>query len=130
FFGLEGSHAILKMIRHAKEFHKPYEKLLASERCKWKIGDRLTANVTVAGPKLRCELSNGVKLVAVDKTYPNGKVALVADVPTLYHRVKVTTNVEAKREIDLAISERRRTEADLQSRNPKPVVWRKIKTAD
>jgi len=132
FVGVEGSLALLKIVRHESAFKKPFEKTLATAPCAWKPGDRLTATVSVTGSQLKASLVNGklpaAELNADDDTYAYGKVALVADVPTVYHRVKVTATAATKATIDQAIAKRDAEEAALQAANPKPVVWRKIKT--
>lgn len=152
FFGVDGDQAILKMVRHATAFRKPYEKVLARKNCQWEPGRRLVAKVTVRGARIRAELSLGAEvstgvtgavgetlstgeklhnvatLTAEDATYAQGRIALSADAPTMYHRVTVSTDVATKRKIDHAIAQRQREEAALQQANPKPVVWRKIET--
>jgi hypothetical protein len=133
FFGVEKGRAVLRLVRHESAFRKPFEKMLAEAPCDWKPGDRLTASVKVAGPKVSARLADGksldVAIDATDDTFAAGKVALVADVPTLYHRVRITTSRATKAAIDEAIAQRDAEEAALQAANPKPVVWRKIKTS-
>ncbi len=132
FFGVDGQRAVLRLVRHETAFRTPYEKTLAELPCAWKAGDRLKAVVSVTGSKLVASLSDVKSLAAaietVDDSYPSGKVALLADVPTVYHTVKITTTADTKAAIDRAIAERDAEQAALQAANPKPVVWRKIKT--
>ncbi len=128
FFGVDGSEAILKMVRHATAYHKPYEKVLARAECNWTPGQYLTAKVTVAEDHIRAELDNGTVLEADDATYPRGKVALTADVPTRYGHVTVTTTRAAAKRFEAHRTQREAALRRLQDASPKPVVWKKIKT--
>ena len=128
FFGVNGSKAVLKMVRHATGFHKPYEKILAQADCSWEAGKYLTADVTVEGSHIKAELSDGTILEADDAVYPKGKVGLTADVPTRYKNIKITTTSGEKNNIDKLIAQKQQEEEKLQAANPKPVVWKKIKT--
>ncbi len=47
FFGVQGQKAILKMVRDATGFHKPYEVVLAQKACAWTSGKYLTAQMDV-----------------------------------------------------------------------------------
>lgn len=128
FFGVDGPRAVLKMVRHATAFRKPYEKVLAEAPCNWSPGERLTATISVSGKSIHVKLVPDIEFEVEDETYPVGKVALTADIPTVYHHVAVTTDASTKAGIDRAIAEREQEEISLQSANPKLVVWRKIKT--
>lgn len=128
FFGVNGPKAILKMVHHAAGFHKPYEKILAQSDCSWSPGQYLTAKVKVEAGHIRAELSDGTILEADDTTYLKGKVALMSDVPTRYSNVKVTTTAAEKKRFLACAAERQRELDNLQAANPRPVVWKKIKT--
>jgi len=69
FFGVDGPKAILKMVRHATAYHKPYEKILAEKDCSWLAGRYLEATVEVKGSHIRAELNNGTVLEADDSTH-------------------------------------------------------------
>ena len=128
FFGVAGSQAVLKMVRHETAFHKPYEEILAQTNCSWSPGDRLTATVTVQGESIRAQLNDGPALTAEDPTYRQGRIGLMADVPTHYLQVKVTTSPEQQKEL-LAVKARREEELRrLRDANPRPVVWKKLNT--
>ena len=128
FFGVIGDEAVLKMVKHATAFHKPYEKILAKADCKWTPGQYLTAKVTVTGSHITAFLSNGVKLEADDTTYPHGKIALLSDVPTIFKSVTVTTGAKEYKKLKKSIAKREDKLARLQAANPKPVLWKKIDT--
>ena len=96
FAGVQGQKAILKMVRDATGFHKPYEVMLAQKPCSWTPGKYLTAQVDVNDSRIRAQLSNGVLLEAEDKTYPQGKIGLMSDVPTRYKNVAVMATPKEK----------------------------------
>jgi len=116
------------MVRHGTGFRQPYEKVLAKKEVEWVPGGYYTAVVEVNGDLIQARIDDLVSLTARDNTYPLGKVALLADVPTRYRYVGVDTSVREKQRIDKVISERRREERQLQDENPNPVVWKKFST--
>jgi hypothetical protein len=135
FFGVNGSKAILKMVRHATAYHKPYELTLAQKEFSWTPGAYLTAVVEVEGSHIRALLSqrspkdnDTVSLEADDKTYSQGKIALMSDVPTRYKDIKVTITPEEKRRLQERVAGRQRELAQLQAANPRPIVWKKAGT--
>ncbi len=128
FFGVNGGEAHLLLLNHGTGYRQSTVKTLAKSPCAWKVGDELTATVTVEGPRIRAALSNGVTLSAEDATFPQGRIGLLADVPTRFLDVKVTMSSEARRRADAAIQERDATEARLQAANPRMVVWKKFHT--
>ncbi|HUU27617.1 MAG TPA: hypothetical protein VM123_07385 [archaeon] len=129
FFGLDGPKALLKMVRHATDFHKPYEKVLAGEDFAWETGKYYTAVIRVQGGSIQASLEGGPKLEAVDNTYPHGKVGLTSDVPARYKQVTVTTSAGEKKRIEELKVQGAAELARLRAANPKPVVWKKIETA-
>ena len=129
FFGVDGTRAILKLVRHATGYRQPYEKILAEQPFFWLPGEYLTAKVNVSGKHIRAELGNRVLLIAEDETYPRGKIGLMSDVPTRYRDVKVTTTAEEKRRFEQRVAERERELKRLQAANPRPVLWKKVSCA-
>lgn len=128
FFGLEGPRAVLKMVRHETAFHKPYEKILAQGRCAYTPGRYMTASVNINGGHIRAQIDNGTLLEADDPTYKTGRIGLLADVPTRYRKVMVTTTRTQKEMLDQRIARRRQELEQIQARNPRPVPWKKIGT--
>jgi len=128
FFGVDGSQAILKMVRHETGFHKAYQKILAQRDYSWTPGQYLTAKVVVKGRHIRAELGNGTVLEADDSTYSKGKIGLTSDVPTRYRDVTVTTTAAEKKRYEAQKAENERELARLQAANPRPVLWKKINT--
>ena len=130
FFGVEGDRAVLKRVKHATGFHKPAEKILAQLPYRWETGVTLFAVVEVKGDRIRARLGENTVLEARDDTFPKGKIGLTADVPTLYSRVTVTCTAEEAGVYKKANVYRREEIRRLQADNPKPVLWKKIDTAD
>jgi hypothetical protein len=129
FFGVNGPKAILKMVRHATAYHKPYEKILAEKEFAWTRGAYLAAAVEVKGGRIRARLNDTITLEADDKTYTQGKIALMSDVPTRYKNIRVVTSPAEKRRFLERTAARERELAQLQAANPRPVVWKKAGTA-
>jgi len=128
FFGVVGDKAVLKMVKHAVGFHKPYEKILSEAECKWQPGDTLTAEVSVQADRISARLNGGLLLQAMDSEYQKGKIGLTANVPTKFFAVEVTTTQEKKKRYKTARDEFNKLEKELQANNPRPVVWKKIRT--
>jgi rhamnogalacturonan endolyase len=128
FFGLEGGQAVLKLVRHATDFHKPYEKILGRKDFKWTPGKYYTAEITVSGSRLSAGIDGTMLIEATDTLFPRGKVGLTSDVPARYSYVRVTaTKAEKKRIADLKASGKNEL-AGLRAANPKPFLWKKIST--
>ncbi|MDZ7374482.1 MAG: hypothetical protein ONB23_11010 [candidate division KSB1 bacterium] len=126
FFGVDGSIAHLKVVRHEVGFHRPAERILASGTIDWKPGDRLEAEVKLQGSRIRARFNRKLTLEAEDTTYTHGRVGLLADVPARYERVKVTMNYVARRAYLRRRAELLRQEQRLRAVNPRPIVWRKL----
>lgn len=128
FFGVKGGKGILKVVNHATAFHEPDEKMLAERNFDFKPGEFLTAAIRVEGERIRAEIG-GVVLEAADSTFAEGKVGLMADVPTKYSFVKVTADDEEAKRVRRQVATRRREEAKLQAATPRPVACRKFTTS-
>ena len=126
FFGVEGDRAVLKMVKHAVRFHEPYEKILSETEYKWRLGDSLTAEVSVQGNKIYAQLNGNIGLEGTDSTYQKGKIGLTANVPTRFYAVKVMTTKEKKAGYEAARRAFEEQQKKLQAVNPKPVLWKKI----
>jgi len=129
FFGVDENRAVLKVVRHATAFHKPFERVLDSAHLDWQDGQQLVARVSVQGDAIDARFENGPVLSAADATYAQGKIGLMSDVPTQFGHARVTTTRAEQRRIVDRIENRVREESRLQATNPEPVLWKKIKTA-
>ncbi|MCP4643343.1 MAG: hypothetical protein GY851_23050 [bacterium] len=129
FLGVDGQRAVLKLVKHATAFHKPYERILDEAPLPWKPDQRLEATVTVKGNDIRARVDE-VELAAKDDTFPQGKVGLMADDPTLFLNVVVTASAAEAKRVDDAITAREAEEAALQATNPKPALWKRMGLKD
>jgi len=128
FFGVEARHAVLKLVRHETDFRVPFEKTLAQTEFSWEAGTELRAEVGVQGRRLQAKLNDTLTLAAEDDTYPQGRIALVSDVPARFISVRVTATPAEQARV---AAERAKIQAEgraLQAANPRPVVWKKLRT--
>lgn len=130
FFGVDGPKAQLLLVRNGTGFQEPYEKVLAEAPCSWQPGNYLVARVRIEGSRVRTEIDHGPVFEIEDATYPQGGIAILSDIPTLFQHVSVHTTTQAKARLDQAIRQREADERRLQSENPKPVVWRRFSTPE
>lgn len=126
--GVQGDQAFVKVIGHGTGFHRLSERVLAQSHLTWQPGDCLTADITVKGSRTRACLNNQVRLEAQDGTYPSGKVGLTADGPTWFTDIKVTTTPWGLQRYKAARQAFDDEERRLQAANPRPVVWKKVRT--
>ena len=125
FAGVKGDSLILKMVKHATGYHQPYEEILGSAELDWETNKLLTLRVDVRGNKLSCKLNN-VKIEAEDNTYSEGRVGLMADVPTKFHQVEVkTSNDEVERIEKEAMAYEKELE-EIREPIPGMKLWKKV----
>jgi len=127
FFGVAGQCAIMKYVKDGDAFREPHEEILAEAPLAWKPGDRLLARVEVAGNQLHASLAD-VSLDATHDAFLAGRIALMADAPARFHEVTVSMCGDAKAAFDKAVEERENELRTLRAANPKPVLWKKIRT--
>lgn len=128
FFGINNDKAILKMVKNATAFHKPYEKILDEKSYSYQTGTYITLNVNVKGDKITASIMDGPTLNAEDSNFPSGKIGLMSDIPTKYESVLVTTTEEAYSKYIEKRKLRKKEERRLQNSNPEMVLWKKIET--
>ena len=130
FFGIIGGKAVLKLVNHETGFHKPNEKILDEKPYLLMHQNWLTVKIRVNGPKINARFEGGPELSANDTTFTKGKIAMIADLPTRYTSVKVEMADKDQLAWEKERREYNRVEQELQQKNPKPVVWKKIATPD
>ena len=130
FFGVEQNKAILKMVNHGKGFRIANEKILAEAPFDYKEGAYLTAHISVKNNSITARFENGPSLTATDATFPKGKIALTADVPTKFSYVKVYMEEPARKLFEKEKATKLDEEKKLQAANPKLKLWKKINTKD
>lgn len=126
FFGVEGTRAVLKMVKHESEFHKPFEKILASQDYAWKPDDEQLAEVTVSGSHIEAKLNAAVVLTADDQTYSQGKIGLTSDMPARFSMARVMGSSQESARVAAAHAKINAEQDALEAGNPKMVLWKKI----
>jgi hypothetical protein len=129
FFGVKGEAAVLMRVSHGNAFRTTDIRILGQTPLKSPPGRYISAAVTVAGDKITASLDGIAVIEATDPTYAAGGIGLMADIPTRYRRVIVKTTPETATAIHAAIAARESKERELQTTNPKMVLWKKIETA-
>ncbi|MEP6595259.1 MAG: hypothetical protein ABJA71_04895 [Ginsengibacter sp.] len=129
FAGVSGDSLILKMVKDEIAFHKPYEEILGRVYLKWDENELLTISVDVHGSQISCNVK-GVTITAEDKTYTNGKIGLMADVPTKYHLVEVKTSAGELERIKTSREKYARELNKIRDSIPGMKLWKKINTPD
>ncbi len=128
FAGVKGDSLILKMVKHATAFRKPYEVGLGSAYLNWQENELLTLQVDVKDDQISCSL-NGAKITASDSTFGEGKIGLMADIPTKYHQVNVKTS---SAELERLKTSREKATLELEKIKvsvPDMKAWKKINTS-
>ncbi len=128
FFGLENDSAKLIRVDHGIAFRKPCEKILAGTTFTPNPGEILGVNIDVMGSDIRVSVEGGPVFQVTDTVFEEGKIGFLADVPASFYAVQVSTT--SKEFNNFASRQKRHDEIEdsLMTRNPKPVVYKKITT--
>jgi len=128
FCGVENGKAILKMVKHATGFHQPYEKIFEEKEFTYESGEIIQLKVTVKDDKIVAGFNGKTFVSASDPTFSKGKVGLMADAPTYFSSIKVTTSQKDHQLFNERASLRKNEALQLQAANPKMKLWKKIST--
>jgi rhamnogalacturonan endolyase len=120
--------AVLSRANHARSVRTADVAVLGEKPIAWKPGRVLTARATVEGDRVRAWIDGALVADVRDATFPAGRVALLADGPTYFYRVRVTAPAEVAATTARAIAARVAEEHRLQAANPALVVWKKLST--
>ncbi len=113
-----------------KAFRKDGWKILGTSTLKLDKTRPYTFRVETAEDRIRCYV-DGAKIFDVkDSRFSGGKVGLIPQAPVRYHSVSVTTTRAAKKKFDSAVCTRQAELDSLRRDNPRPVLWKRIKTED
>ncbi|MDX1285064.1 MAG: hypothetical protein R3182_08635, partial [Draconibacterium sp.] len=122
--------AFLKMVKHEKAFHEPFEQVLASENYEYNVEDEIEITISVDNDKIEASFENGPVFRVNDTTYTNGKVAFLADGPAYFNSIEISSTQTEKEIYEKKRQDFDAEELNLQAKNPKPVLWKKIETKD
>ena len=128
FCGVSNGKAILKMVKHATAFHQPYEKILDEREFGFVPGEFIQLKVTVKDDKIVAGFNGKTFLSASDPSYPRGKVGLMADAPTYFQSIQVTTTPTDFDHFHKRLTHRKDEARQLQAANPKMKLWKKFST--
>ncbi len=126
FFGVAGGSVLLKKVQYQDRFHHLKETVLAQKDFPYSASTLLRAAVQVKGSHLRAWLGDQLVLQAEDATFAEGKIGLLADIPTVYAKVEVTASVEEERAWRLAKEKEANELGLLRNGIPGMALWKKI----
>jgi rhamnogalacturonan endolyase len=127
FLGVDNDRIVLMRVQHEVAFQVPGEHVLDSLPFERKPNQEITFELKVLGNTMDVTV-NGMTLSATDTIFQNGCIALLANVRAQFDRVQVSCTREALRNFQLEKREFDRSEKEVASKLPKPVLWRKIPT--
>lgn len=130
FAGLDKDRFILARTHQGTAFRKLDVAVLAETAYTATPGQTLRLEVSARGAALRARIVDGPVLEAEDTTFPQGRIALMADRPTKYASIRVGTTPETAQAIQGAIAARDAKETELQAGNPKMTLWKKFAIKD
>ena len=126
FIGVNEGTAILKMVKHATAYHKPFEIILGSQDFNYEANKEIKVRIDVSGDQISASFENGPVFTAIDTTFKKGKIGFLTDGPAYLSSVEVTCSRSDKTVYENLRQEVTATEQDLIDSNPKPVLWKKI----
>ena len=128
--GVRQDTAFLKMVKQATGYHKPFEKVLASEHFSYNIEDDIKVRIELLADQISASIESGPQFNVSDTTYKKGKIGFLADGPAYFNPVEITSNQNDKSEYEYLRREADLAEQKLIDNNPRPVLWKSIKTND
>ncbi|MCB1122884.1 MAG: hypothetical protein KJT03_15120, partial [Verrucomicrobiae bacterium] len=128
FFGVRKNTAVILLLNEGTGYRKSKIITLAEQTYHYKAGQYLTGVVSLEGPHIKATLPNGLTLEADDATFTQGRIGLLADVPTRFKEISVEMEANALSEAKARIAAREATEQRLQEANPRMVVWKRLHT--
>ncbi len=127
FIGVENGNAILLRVQHETDFRVPAEERLATAPIDVAEGQTIVIKASAQGDLLAAEI-NGVSLQAKDDTFTSGRVALLADVPARFDDLQVFASSTETARLEKTRSDWHASESAAADAQPKPKLWRIIKT--
>lgn len=130
FMGLEDRHLRLLKVNHGKAFRVPDEQVLAETVIGSEDTSELALRISVEGPRIQVRVNGRVLFSVEDSTFPEGRIALLADGPARFGPVEVWMHPRDAGELAMAIEERKEMEQSLQAQYPAMKLWKKLETGD
>ncbi len=128
FYGMDNRKIVMLKLNHGVGYRKENRQVLAEQEYPWKLNQKYTLAVEVVGNTYTASL-NGKKIFTVkDDLFARGKIGLTSDKPARFYSVKVTTNASEEERIAKESSAQCTEWADLQTKNPRLKLWKRIDT--
>lgn len=129
FFGMDKGSISLLFIDNETDFHTPGEKILAQKKLKLTPDKPLKLSVEVNSSLIKAFIDGQLLFELNDTTWQEGQIALMTDAPCSFHSVCVKSSPSEIKRVEKDEKNAAEMEKRLQDANPKPVVWKKVKTA-
>ena len=127
FVGVDNDRLILMRVQHEVAFQVPGEEILDSTPIERKPNQNFYIEVSLVGDTIHATV-HGTILSAKDSIFQNGSIALLANVPARFDNVQVACTPNELTRFQSAKLERETQEREFGSKQPAPVLWRKIPT--
>jgi len=128
FYGFDKDNLVILAVNHETAFHTPNETTLASQPSKRQVKKKYTLRAEILGKQFKTFLDEKPVYTVTDSLFNQGKVALVSDSLAYFHSVTVKTSPEEINRIRKLEQQETAIEKQLQEKNPKPLLWKKIST--
>lgn len=128
FFGVRNDTLVLMMVKHATAFRKPFEVVLRQEKYHYDINRFIRAEIKIDGDMIQAGVRGGPRFKVTDTIFDCGKTGFLADGPAAFGPIEILMQPHEKSYLDNAKTEKRNVEMQLQYKNPRMVLWKKITT--
>lgn len=127
FVGFSNEKAVIIRVQHEIDFQVPGEEILASAPWSLSAGEPISIQATCVDDHLVVQMG-GLRLEAIDSTFRNGSIGLIADSPAQFDDVKVMCSKSQLERLQRLRADLLREENRIASTLPRPTLWRKILT--
>jgi hypothetical protein len=128
FFGMNNQKIALLKVNHGTAYRVENREALAEKDFSWQISKKYLLTVEVVGNKFTASIDGEKVFTATDELFARGKVGLTSDKPARFYSVKVTASNSEVERIARESNTQSREWKDLQAKNPKLKVWKKMST--
>lgn len=128
FYGMYDKKIAILKVNDGTAFRKENRVVLAEKDFNWEINKKYKLDVDVVGNTFTASIDGNQLFTVKDDLFAKGKVGLTSDKPARFYSVKVTAS---STEIDRITQETKKQNNEwnnLQSKNPKLLLWKKIST--
>lgn len=126
FVGFESGKIKILKIEHETSFRKANEKELGSAPFHFKENQDIALEVALEGASIQVKVNHQLVLQVNDTSYARGKIAILADQPTLFKSIQVRMRNHTWKKVQKEAKKIQTQEAELQAQHPQPKVWKKL----